>query len=662
MLMNLRELAALAKNVFIGRARNLSDKGLFHQTSLIALFAWVGLGADGLSSSCYGPEAAYLALGMHTYLSLFVAAATILTIVVICTSYSQIIEAFPTGGGGYLVASKLLSPTAGVVSGCALIGDYVLTIALSVASGTDALFSLLPAGWLGFKTAFAAGGIIFLTLLNLRGVKESVLLWVPVFFLFVLTFTAAIVFGVASHAGELPGIANGVASDVQTAASQIGTWGIVVVMLRAYSLGAGTYTGIEAVSNGLNSLREPRVETGKRTMVYMATSLSFVVGGLLLAYLLYHVAPVPGKTLNAVLFEQMTSAWPPLWAKIFVVTALVSSTAILFIAAQTGFLGGPRVLANMAVDRWMPTRFASLSDRLVTQNGVLLMGAAALVLVLFTQAAVSILVVLYSINVFITFSLSQLGMVRHWWLERTKEPRWKSKILINGIGLLLTGGILVSLCVVKFFEGGWATLLVTGILIAAAFWVKRHYQQTQIQLQRLDELVAAAGIDPASIKDTHAPAPACDPKARTAVLLVNGFNGLGLHTLLAVVRMFPKVYQNFVFLQVGVVDAGSFKGAAEMENLREHSRREVDRYVAFMRQQGFYAEAHFAVGTDVADEAAKLCEQVAQRFPQAQFYAGQLVFKDENLLTRWLHNYTVFELQRRLYQNGWPMLILPIQV
>ncbi|MGO8835870.1 MAG: APC family permease [Limisphaerales bacterium] len=660
--MNLRELAALAKNVFIGRARNLSDKGLFHQTSLIALFAWVGLGADGLSSSCYGPEAAYLALGMHTYLSLFVAAATILTIVVICTSYSQIIEAFPTGGGGYLVASKLLSPTAGVVSGCALIGDYVLTIALSVASGTDALFSLLPAGWLGFKTAFAAGGIIFLTLLNLRGVKESVLLWVPVFFLFVLTFTAAIVFGVASHAGELPGIANGVASDVQTAASQIGTWGIVVVMLRAYSLGAGTYTGIEAVSNGLNSLREPRVETGKRTMVYMATSLSFVVGGLLLAYLLYHVAPVPGKTLNAVLFEQMTSAWPPLWAKIFVVTALVSSTAILFIAAQTGFLGGPRVLANMAVDRWMPTRFASLSDRLVTQNGVLLMGAAALVLVLFTQAAVSILVVLYSINVFITFSLSQLGMVRHWWLERTKEPRWKSKILINGIGLLLTGGILVSLCVVKFFEGGWATLLVTGILIAAAFWVKRHYQQTQIQLQRLDELVAAAGIDPASIKDTHAPAPACDPKARTAVLLVNGFNGLGLHTLLAVVRMFPKVYQNFVFLQVGVVDAGSFKGAAEMENLREHSRREVDRYVAFMRQQGFYAEAHFAVGTDVADEAAKLCEQVAQRFPQAQFYAGQLVFKDENLLTRWLHNYTVFELQRRLYQNGWPMLILPIQV
>ncbi|MGP8055640.1 MAG: APC family permease [Limisphaerales bacterium] len=663
--MNLRELAALAKNVFIGRARNLSDKGLFHQTSLIALFAWVGLGADGLSSSCYGPEAAYLALGMHTYLSLFVAAATILTIVVICTSYSQIIEAFPTGGGGYLVASKLLSPTAGVVSGCALIGDYVLTIALSVASGTDALFSLLPAGWLGFKTAFAAGGIIFLTLLNLRGVKESVLLWVPVFFLFVLTFTAAIVFGVASHAGELPGIANGVASDVQTAASQIGTWGIVVVMLRAYSLGAGTYTGIEAVSNGLNSLREPRVETGKRTMVYMATSLSFVVGGLLLAYLLYHVAPVPGKTLNAVLFEQMTSAWPPLWAKIFVVTALVSSTAILFIAAQTGFLGGPRVLANMAVDRWMPTRFASLSDRLVTQNGVLLMGAAALVLVLFTQAAVSILVVLYSINVFITFSLSQLGMVRHWWLERRGSAGWKKRIAVNGVGLALTTFILVTLSVIKFYEGGWITLVVTGLLVGTAFLIKRHYNQTTRELRRLDDLVAAVEAEQSLTPVPAAPAasaPSLDLKAKTAVVFVNGFNGLGLHTLFGIIRLFPGVFENFLFVQVGVVDAGNFKGAAEVENLKRHIEQGNARYVDYMRQRGFCAEATSAVGIDVVAEAANLAPKILQRFPRAVFFGGQLVFERDTFATRFLHNYAVFAIQRRFYHQGLPLLILPIRV
>jgi amino acid transporter len=644
----------------IGRARNISDKRIFHNMSLVALLAWVGLGADGLSSSCYGPEAAFLALKSHTYLSLFVAMASIVTIVVICASYSQIIELFPTGGGGYLVASKLLSPTLGVVSGCALMGDYVLTIALSVASGTDAVFSMLPENLLKYKVSFSVAMVIFLTLLNLRGVKESVVLWVPVFFVFVGTYTFGIVWAICAHFGDLPQITHGLVADARASSAEVGLIGMLAVMLRAYGLGAGTYTGIEAVSNAVNTLREPRVQTGKRTMLYMAVSLSFVVGGLLLAYLLYHVTPVAGETLNAVLFTKITAAWPPGISRAFVIAAMGSSAALLVIAAQTGFVGGPRVLANMAVDRWMPTRFATLSDRLVTQNGVLLMGISALIIVVSTSAAVSVMVVLYSINVFITFSLSQLGMVRHWWLQRAKEPRWKTKIFVNGLGLILTGGILALLCVVKFDEGGWATLLVTGGLIGVAFWVKSHYRQTQKRLYRLNELVAAALADDAIVVEKTPPP--CDLQAHTAVLLVNGFNGLGLHTLLAVVRMFPKVYKNFIFVQVGVLDAGNFKGAAEVENLREYSQKEVNRYVAYMGKRGYYTEAHLALGTDIVDEAAKLCDVIAGKFPQAQFFAGQLVFRDESLVTRWLHNHTVFELQRRLYQNGRPMLILPIQV
>ena len=652
----------LVKDVLIGRAHNLSDKKIFHNMSLIALLAWVGLGADGLSSSCYGPEAAFLALGAHTYLSLFVALASIVTIVVICASYSQIIELFPTGGGGYLVASKLLSPTAGVVSGAALLGDYVLTIALSVSSGADAIFSMLPEHYLRHKIGFSAGMVVFLTMLNLRGVKESIVLWVPVFFVFVGTYTFGIIWALTTHFGDLPQIMHGVTSDVRATYidPQIGLIGMLAVMLRAYGLGAGTYTGIEAVSNAVNTLREPRVQTGKRTMVYMAASLSFVVGGLLLAYLFYHVTPTEGKTLNAVLFEKLTAEWPVNLSKAFVIAAMGSSAALLVIAAQTGFVGGPRVLANMAVDRWMPTRFATLSDRLVTQNGVVIMGIAALLIVVFTSAAVNIMVVLYSINVFVTFSLSQLGMVRHWWRVRATQSDWKKKIFINGIGLLLTGGILLLLCVVKFDEGGWATLLVTGVIVALAFWVKRHYRQTQKKLHRLNELVAAALADDAIVKEKTPPP--CDVNARTAVFLVNGFNGLGLHTLLAVIRMFPKVYDNYVFLQVGVLDAGNFKGADEVENLREYSQKEVQRFVTYMSKRGFYTEAHIALGTDIVEEAAKLCEVVAEKFPQAQFFAGQLVFKDESFATRWLHNHTVFELQRRLYQNGRAMLILPIQV
>jgi hypothetical protein len=648
------------KDVVIGRARNLSDKKLFHNMSLVALVAWVGLGADGLSSSCYGPEAAFLALKNHTYLSLFVALASVVTIVVICASYSQIIELFPTGGGGYLVASKLLSPTLGVVSGCALLGDYVLTIALSVASGADAIFSMLPADFLKYKVTFSVGMVIFLTLVNLRGVKESVLLWVPVFFLFILTYTVGITLAISAHFTDLPQITQGLVADARASSAEVGLLGMIAVMLRAYGLGAGTYTGIEAVSNAVNTLREPRVQTGKRTMIYMAVSLSFVVGGLLLGYLLYHVTPEEGKTLNAVLFEKITADWPANASRAFVIAAMGSSAALLIIAAQTGFVGGPRVLANMAVDRWLPTRFATLSDRLVTQNGVLLMGLAALAIVLSTSAAVSVMVVLYSINVFITFSLSQLGMVRHWWQERGKGQAWKKKIIVNGFGLLLTGGILILLCVVKFDEGGWATLLVTGALVGVAFWVKNHYRQTQKKLNRLNELVAAALADDA-IAQEKTPPP-CDPNARTAVFLVNGFNGLGLHTLLAVVRMFPKVHQNFVFVQVGVLDAGNFKGADEVENLRAHSSEQVQKFVSYMSKRGFHAEARVALGTDIVEEAAKLCDEIADKFPQAQFFAGQLVFKDESTVTRWLHNHTVFELQRRLYQHGRPMLILPIQV
>ena len=650
------------KKIFVGEARDLSDRNLFHKVSLIALFAWVGLGADGLSSSCYGPEAAFLALKQHTFLALLVALASMVTIVVICASYSQIIALFPSGGGGYLVASKLLSPRVGVVSGCALLVDYVLTISISIASGADALFSMSPSHWLQWKLEFAAGGVVLMTLINLRGVRESVLLCVPVFFLFLLTHGFAIVYAVGTHFGQLPQIALGLGADVRTAHAELGMFGMLLVMLRAYSLGAGTYTGIEAVSNGLPVLREPRVRTGRRTMIYMGASLAITVGGLLLAYLLFRVTPVEGKTLNAVLFERLTAAWSPGMGKAFVFLALFSAASLLLIAAQAGFLDGPRVMANMALDRWFPSQFASLSDRFVAQNGVVLMGGAALLVVLLTRGSVELLMVLYSINVFITFTLSQLGMVRHWWLHRRSERAWRKKIFINGFGLMLTSGILISLCIVKFFEGGWITLLVTGALVAVAFGIHRHYIQTRMQLNRLNALVGSVELTKPGTEVTAASVATVDPQARTAVILVNGFNGLGLHTLLSVFRMFPKLYRNFIFAQVGVVDAGNFKGTDEVENLQQHVTAEGERYVKFVRAHGFAAESVFVLGTDVVEEATGLCTDLTKRFPNVQIFAGQLIFKDDSFVTRLLHNYTVFALQRRFYREGWPMLILPIRV
>ena len=650
------------RELIIGEARSPHDHTIFHKLSLIAFFAWIGLGADGLSSSAYGPEEAFRALQGHTHLGLFVALAAALTILVISASYSQIIELFPTGGGGYLVASKLLSPAFGMISGCALIIDYVLTITISIASGADALFSFLPGEWKSYKLAVAIAGVLLLTLLNLRGVKESVLLLTPIFLIFVLMHAFGIAYALLSHITDLPGVIQATQLDVQKSHSEIGWLGMLLLLLRAYSMGAGTYTGIEAVSNGLPILREPRVKTAKRTMKYMAVSLAFTVVGLMFAYVLYKVEPSSTKTLNAVLFERMTANWNASVGQVFVLVTLLSEAAILFIAAQTGFLDGPRVLANMALDRWFPTRFGMLSDRFVAQNGILLMGVAALVMMLLTQGVVSFLVVLYSINVFVTFVLSQLGMVRHWWRERAKAGKWIKKLSINAFGLMLTTFILLSVIVIKFHEGGWITILVTGSLVAVAVGVKRHYRNTARLLLRLRALVHAAETSTGHSPAEAAPAQKFDPHAKTAVLFVNGFNGLGLHTLLHVMRLFGETFKNFVFVQVGVIDAGNFKGEAELEGLQASAKSEVARYVDFVKREGYYAKGYSLIGIDVVDEIEKTVPKLLERFPNMVCFGGQVVFPRDSLFTRWLHNYTVFAIQRTFYQQGIPFVILPIRV
>src|SRR3989338_6889005 len=397
-------MANFLKNLIIGKSKDLEDRNIFRHLSLIAFFAWVGLGADGLSSSCYGPEEAFLALGEHKYLGIFVAILSAFTVLLISTSYSQIIELFPSGGGGYLVASKLLNPNLGMISGCALLIDYFLTIAISIASGADAFFSFLPAAWQPYRVSFALFGVFLLMLLSLRGVKDLVVPLTPIFLVFVVTHVFAIGYAIFTHAGALPQVAQQSFSDMHATSLQVGWMGLLFIILRAYSLGAGTYTGIEAVSNGLPILREPKVETGKRTMRYMSFSLAFTVAGLILAYLLFDVQRQSGKTLNAALFENMTQSWPLPWGATFVLVTLFSEAMLLFVAAQAGFLDGPRVLSNMAIDRWVPKRFDLLSDRLVTQNGILIMGIASLILLFASNGSVGLLVVLYSINVFITFS------------------------------------------------------------------------------------------------------------------------------------------------------------------------------------------------------------------------------------------------------------------
>jgi hypothetical protein len=437
---------------------------------------------------------------------------------------------------------------------------------------------------------------------------------------------------------------------------------MIALLLKAFSMGGGTYTGIEAVSNGLQILREPRVRTGKRTMLYMAVSLSITAGGLLLCYLLANVHRLEGQTLNAVLVNKLApeAFGPGAMAGGFALITLISEGALLFVAAQAGFLDGPRVLANMAIDSWVPHRFSLLSERLVTQNGILVMGLSAIGMLLFTGGAVDVIVVMYSINVFLTFTLSQLGMCVHWWHERKSEPSWLRRFAINGFGLLLTGSILLVTVTLKFREGGWVTVAITGSFIALCILCRRHYLSVGLLMKRADDVLTTLPKPKAG--DTGAGLPAVSRNMPTAVFLVSGFNGLGIHSLLQVQKYFPRYFKNAIFLSVGVVDSAKFKGADAVEQLKHETERDLTKYVEFAHGLGMHAEHHYAIGTDLLDEIVGLCQGIKERYDRPVFFASKLIFPNENLANRLLHNQTPFAVQRRLQFEGLQTVILPIQV
>ncbi len=222
------------------------------------------------------------------------------------------------------------------------------------------------------------------------------------------------------------------------------------------ALGDHTYTGIEAVSNGLQIMRDPKVRTGKRTMLYMAISLAVTASGLFVCYLLLEVRPVAGKTLNSVLADSLFGAWP--FGHAVAVLTILSEGALLLVAAQAGFIDAPRVMANMAVDSRLPHGFAWLSDRLTMRNGIVMIGAAALALLLYTRGSISALVVMYSINVFATFSLPQSAMARFFVKNRYQQARWRKNLAIHATGLIPCLTILSITLVEKFREGGWLTV------------------------------------------------------------------------------------------------------------------------------------------------------------------------------------------------------------
>lgn len=653
------------REIILGKPLDPMQRDTRHSMALVAFLAWVGLGADGLSSSAYGPEEAFRALGAHTHLGLYLAVATAVTVFVIALAYNQVIELFPTGGGGYRVASQLVGPYLGLVSGCALILDYVLTIAISIASGVDALASFLPLGFQPYKLWAEAFFIGLLIVMNLRGLKEAIRILLPIFLGFVATHLVLIVYGIVTHAAHLPQLVPQTVGETRELAAGIGWAGVAGMLMLAYSQGGGTYTGLEAVSNNVNLLAEPRVRTGKLTMYTMALSLAITAGGIILLYLLWDARPVAGETLNASTFRRIIASMGlggEMLNHVLLAVVLAFEAGLLFVAANTGFLGGPSVLSNMAADSWVPHQFRYLSTRLVTQNGILMMGLAALAILFWTRGRVTLLVVLYSISVFLTFAISLFGLCLYWWRQRKNtgkmrdDVRWVRRFLLSLSGFVICAAILAVLLVERFAHGGWVAAVIIAAIAALCIYIRNHYRETKRALNAVDEVFAHQPFGPV----TEAVEP--DPEARTAVFIVGNSRGGGLHALLWVLRMFPGNFRNFLFVNARTVDAHAYGGEGTMERMRADAVATLEYFVDFCQSHGMASASYIGFGTDAVEEVTRMCEQISTEYPNSIFFTSKLIFVSDNWFTRLLHNQAALAIQQRLHLEGLQMVILPMKV
>jgi hypothetical protein len=284
------------------------------------------------------------------------------------------------------------------------------------------------------------------------------------------------------------------------------------------------------------------------------------------------------------------------------------------------------------------------------------MGAAALGVLLLARGAVEFLVVLYSVTVFGAFSLTLLGMCAYWVRMRGKQKEWVGRLFLSALGFVICAGILAVILRERFDEGGWVTLVIVAVMTLSFWGVRRHYQHTRELVARADRVFVRKLGPPKS-----APAP-LDPTAPTAIFLVGGSIGTGMHSLLWVRRLFPDQFRNFIFIRSGEVDTQSFGGDKRLRAMTQEVDRTLNYFVAYCRSHGLAADAYKGFGTDTVRELMAVVERVVAEYPNAIVFASKLIFEDDSWWVRFLHNQTALAMQRKLHLRGIQMVILPMIV
>lgn len=443
--------------------------------------------SDAMSSVAYAPQEMLLILAMAgagafvfaTPISLaIVALLTILTI-----SYEQTIHAYPGGGGAYIVARDNLGDKAALVAGSALLLDYILTVSVSIASGVAQLVSAVPE-WYDARVMICIGMVLFIMLINLRGVKESGAIFaVPTYFFLVMMYVTVGIGFFRLFAGNLGAVASAPPLETLHGAQTVSLF----LILRAFAGGTTALTGVEAISNGITAFKEPRSHNAGITLIWM----SLVLGSLMLGitYLSVHIGAVPSEAETVI--SQLTRTALGDRGLPYLLT-IASTTLILVLAANTAFADFPRLGALTAADGFLPRQLAYKGSRLVYSRGIAALAFVACLLIVLFQASVTHLIPLYAIGVFMSFTLSQTGMARRWWKighlspgESKKErgstisymPGWQSKLVINSVGAVATALVMVIFAVTKFQDGAWIVIILVPVLVAIFLRIHRHYRE-----------------------------------------------------------------------------------------------------------------------------------------------------------------------------------------
>jgi len=430
--------------------------------------------SDALSSVAYGPEEIriFLALAGTAALSLTVPIALAITmlIAVVSTSYWQTIHAYPAGGGAYTVAKENLGTLPGLVAGASLLVGYVLTVAVSVAAGVAAITSAFPGlyplrVWLGILC------VLFLCVVNLRGLRETARIFAVPTYWFVLGI-AIVIGGGLIHlwtGGPVPAMPPGPSATLVPLTT--------FLILRAFSAGCTALTGIEAVANCVQAFRPPETRNAGITLIWMAALLGSMFLGLAFLSDAFHLIPREGETLVSQLAGQILGRGP------LYLAVQASTMIILLLAANTCYAGFPMLSSLLAKDGYLPRQFASLGDRLVYSNGILILSGLSMGLLIAFQGDTHALLPLYALGVFLSFTLSQLGMVRRW--ARLRERHWLHHAAVNLLGAIVTALVLGVVGVTRFLEGAWMVVVVIPVLVLMFYTIRRHYVEMarQIDLQ-----------------------------------------------------------------------------------------------------------------------------------------------------------------------------------